>query len=93
MYDVKVWDLDVWGDAEEYVVNDRCEIGKIKLPRDFNDEMVIQALIDANFLKSDVSLNDVEIYADTEYFCSVDLINGVPLYELEIMEEECYGVY
>jgi len=83
----KVFFLDVWGNENEgFEVNDRSECGTIDLPKEFSDQDLIQALLEANILSSfGGQVKDIFTIDGDNTWISIDRKrNGMPLLQLEI---------
>lgn len=77
--------LDVWGNAEEgFEVNDRRECGTVEIEsNDPGDGDIIDALVDAEYLKPG-SLGRFTVEYHDDRFVSIDsAVDGEPLLQLE----------
>jgi hypothetical protein len=75
-----LWSLDVWGDADEWTVNDRGCCGEVAFEDASDDDEIKNLLVEKGLLDKDadieISGDDNILYIDREY-------DGFPLFELE----------
>ncbi len=83
-YSVRVHS-DVWGNEEDgWTVNNGFNFGNIQLSDDGGNTEVIQALIDAELLMSDVQPDQISIDWNSPEHCDIDRTHdGCPLFSLD----------
>jgi hypothetical protein len=87
----RVWELDVWGDDEEWTVNDRRELGKISVRTstgEITKNALVRALIDAHYMEADITAKDVDIDGEDDGILNIDdAEDGHPAFQLEYERE------
>jgi hypothetical protein len=103
-----VWTLDVWGDEDEWTVNDRSRAGSVSVRTDrqnksgswdISNRSLIRALIEGHYLEPGLSTREVEIDGEDDGVLFVDsAMNGFPVLQLEYerhhdVEEKSKGLF
>ena len=84
----QVWGLDVWGNAEDgWEVNDWWKLKVVDLPKNPSNKQVIQALFDAEILKTNNPRKFSIEWWDTKK-CGINcVVEDMPLLNVERIEE------
>ena len=75
-----LWKLDVWGDADEWTVNDRRCCGEVAFEDASDDDEIKNLLVEEGLLDKDV---DIEISGDDNILYIDRADDGFPMFELE----------
>ena len=75
-----LWKLDVWGDADEWTVNDRHCRGEVAFEDVGDDDEIKNLLVEKGLLSKDA---DIEISGDDTILYIDRADDGFPLFELD----------
>jgi hypothetical protein len=88
-----VWSLDVWGDEEEWTVNDRRRAGSISVHTDrqnksgswdVSNAALTRALVKGSYLRSGTRSRELDIDGEDDGIIFVgDAMTGEPVFQLE----------